>query len=66
MILNDDLAHNWLSYDLNTDDIKEVIHTEYPESCLENYAVSKYLLSPKVDSNIEAIINKVEYTELDL
>ena len=66
VILDDGLAKNWLSHDLNSEDIREVIHAEYPESCLENYAVSKDLFSPKVDSNIEAIINKVEYTELDL
>ncbi|AXP82760.1 hypothetical protein CJ739_3699 [Mariniflexile rhizosphaerae] len=64
VILNDVNTQNWLSSDLNQEDIKDIIHTVYPESKLEAYTVSKELFSPKVDSNIETIINRVDYSEL--
>lgn len=57
--------NNWLSDELKDGDIKELINTEFPESNLETYPVSKDLFSPKVDSNMESIIEKYSYPELE-
>ncbi|MFD0991149.1 SOS response-associated peptidase [Mariniflexile jejuense] len=64
VILSDDIKDNWLLPELNADDVRELVSSNYPESQLEAYTVSKDLFSPKVDSNIETIIEKVEYAEL--
>lgn len=65
VILDQDQTKNWLSNDLGQEDIKGLIHTTYPESSLKAYSVSKDLFSPKVDSNIETIVDEVKYSELD-
>ncbi len=64
IILNDDLTENWLSHDLNTDDIKDVINTNFIDDNLETYTVSKDLFSPKVDSNVESILDSTMYEGL--
>jgi putative SOS response-associated peptidase YedK len=64
VILGEEQMIHWLEEDLNQEDIKEIIQSEYPESSLEAYTVSKDLFSPKVDSNTEYIINILEYPEL--
>lgn len=65
VILNDDQIHNWLAHNLDQKDIKEMVKMEYPESKLEAYTVSKDVFSPKVDSNTEISIERVEYLELN-
>lgn len=65
VILDDESTKSWLSNDLNQEDIKEIIHIEYPEAKLDTYTVSKDLFSPKVDSNVPDIINRIEYPELN-
>lgn len=64
VILDDDVIDNWLSSELTQDDIRELVNGNYPESKLEAYSVNKDLFSPKVDSNIESIISKIDYQEL--
>ncbi|WP_166961938.1 SOS response-associated peptidase [Yeosuana marina] len=64
VILDDDVIDNWLSSELTQDEIKELVNSNYPESKLNAYTVSKDLFSPKVDSNIESIISKIDYQEL--
>lgn len=64
VILEDAQAHDWLDVNLGQGDLKDIIQSEYPESNLETYTVSKDLFSPKVDSNVETIIDKVVYPEL--
>ncbi|MGZ0016774.1 SOS response-associated peptidase [Yeosuana sp. AK3] len=64
VILGEEQMLHWLEQDLIQEDIKEIVQSEYPESSLKAYTVSKDLFSPKVDSNTESIINKVEYHEL--
>ncbi|MCK0179922.1 SOS response-associated peptidase [Flavobacteriaceae bacterium S0862] len=66
VILNENMTLNWLSPDLNEKDIKDLILEDYPESNLETYAVSKDLFSPKLDSNIEGILDKQVYPELEV
>jgi putative SOS response-associated peptidase YedK len=64
VILSADQTQNWLDPELNPDNIKEIIQMDYPESQLDAYPVSKDLFSPKVDSNAESIITKIDYPEL--
>ena len=64
LILDEELTHNWLSVDLKESDVEDILHFNFPEVELETYSVSKELFSPKVNSNAEWIINKVEYSEL--
>ncbi|RYH75530.1 SOS response-associated peptidase [Flavobacteriaceae bacterium 144Ye] len=64
VILDVDNMHNWLSVDLNENDITEILNTNYSEETLEAYPVSKDLFSPKIDSNVPSILRKVEYEEL--
>ena len=66
VIINDTELGNWLSSDLNEDDIMSIINKDYPESKLETYPVSKELFSPKTDSNVVASIQKQDYPELAL
>ncbi|SFZ89547.1 Putative SOS response-associated peptidase YedK [Flaviramulus basaltis] len=64
VILDAALTQNWLDPELKQEDIKELIHMDYPENKLEAHTVSKDLFSPKVDSNVQTIVEKVSYTEL--
>lgn len=64
VILDEDQTHNWLSQDLNQKDIKELFKTEFPESKLEAYPVDKAVFSPKLESDVESSIEKVDYPEL--
>lgn len=66
LILDENLINNWLSNDLNENDIQDIVKHEYPDSLLEAYPVSKDVFSPKVDSNHQDIITKVVYPELEL
>ena len=65
VILNNEQIHNWLANDLDQKDIKEMVKMEFPESKLQAYAVDKAVFSPKVDSNTETSIERVEYLELN-
>ncbi|WP_338357315.1 SOS response-associated peptidase [Yeosuana marina] len=64
VILDEDQAHNWLDGNLEQEGLRDIIQSEFPESHLETYTVSKDMFSPKVDSNVETIIDKVVYPEL--
>ena len=64
VILSLEDSKNWLDNTLETHQINELLTIEYPESNLETYPVSKDLFSPKVDSDVESIIENVGYNEL--
>jgi len=64
VILDQSQTKDWLSNDLEQEDIKDLIHATYPESSLEAYSISKDLFSPKIDSNKNTIIDEVKYSEL--
>lgn len=64
VILDDNCTKDWLNNDLSQNDINGIVDTKYPEAKLDAYTVSKELFSPKVDSNVETIIERVEYPEL--
>ena len=61
IILDDINAHNWLSTDLIENDIKDILKFTYPEEKLDAYSVSRDLFSPKVNSDVETIIDEVKY-----
>lgn len=64
VILSLENSKNWLNNALETNHINDLLNLEYPESQLETYPVSKELFNPKVNSDIETIIEKTEYPEL--
>ncbi|MEF3077404.1 SOS response-associated peptidase [Winogradskyella poriferorum] len=64
IILDEELTHNWLSVDLKETDVEDILHFNFPEDQLETYTVSKDLFSPKVNSNVDAILEKTRYSEL--
>ncbi|RED43685.1 putative SOS response-associated peptidase YedK [Winogradskyella eximia] len=57
-------SKQWLNDSLEISDISELIKKHYSESRIETFPVSKDLFNPKKDSNVENIINEVEYREL--
>jgi putative SOS response-associated peptidase YedK len=65
IMLDAQQGNDWLSSELKMPEIKELIHSEFPASKLEAYSVSKDLFSPSVHSNVDSIISKVEYPELN-
>ena len=65
VILEQENVNNWLSNDLNKNDISELVRAEYPESKIESYPVSKDLFSRQINSNVKTIIDKVSYEELN-
>ena len=64
VILTLEDSKNWLDDTLEINQIIELLNIDYPESKLETYPVSKDLFSPKVDSNVDSIIEKYDYSEL--
>lgn len=66
VILNQENTKDWLSGDLNEEGVKELVNLYFDENHLEAYAVSKDLFSPKVDSDVESILNPMHYEELNL
>ncbi len=65
VILNTNAIGHWLSPELSQEDIKALVNTNYPENALAAYPVSKDVFSPKVDSNVDSIIKKVAYPDLE-
>lgn len=66
VILDIENTHNWLSTDLNENDIKGILNFNYPEDSLNAYSVSKDLFSPKVNSDVETILEEVKYEEISI
>lgn len=64
VILSDSTVDDWLNSELTASDIKALIQTPFPETDLEVYTVSKDLFSPKMDSNVKSITDRVVYEEL--
>ena len=64
VLLDKELEKEWLRDDLNQTHIQELIDVEYNDDTIEAYPISKDLFSPRVDSNHEDIIQKVDYSEL--
>ncbi len=64
VLLNQELTNEWLRDDLTEKGIKELVNLNYDDSSLSFYPVSRNLYSPKVESNSDYIIDRVEYPEL--
>ena len=65
VILQKDFEQDWIKDDLNENGIKELTNLDYQEHNLSTYTVSRDLFSPKVYSDVETIIEKMEYPELE-
>ncbi|WP_274476592.1 SOS response-associated peptidase [Mangrovimonas aestuarii] len=61
VLLSQEDAHNWLSVDLNQNDITEIVNANYKDETLSAYTVSKDLFNPKIDSDINSILDEVQY-----
>ncbi|WP_163517950.1 SOS response-associated peptidase [Gelidibacter japonicus] len=66
IMMDEEQSHNWLSNDLNTDDIKDLIQSDYPAPKLEAYSVRKDLFKRNVNSNVDTITDRVDYPELSV
>lgn len=64
VILDNENVHNWLSADLNENDIKDILNFTYPEENIDTYPVSKDLFNPKINSDVEKILEGVKYEGL--
>ncbi|SDG82499.1 SOS response-associated peptidase [Psychroflexus sediminis] len=66
VILFSEQEKDWLKDDLDQDEIEGIIKTDYDEDQLEYYPVSKDLFHPKENSDVKAILDRVEYEELKI
>ena len=66
VILSSEHIDNWLSENLNEADVKELVNLNFPEEHLNAYTVSRDLFNPKIESNVETILDRVEFDELKL
>lgn len=60
------IEQDWLADNLSDTDIKELTNSKYPEQELNPYSVSKDLFSPKINSDIESILDKIEYEDISI
>lgn len=65
VILKQDTEKEWLDNSLSKDNLIEIIQQPYNDDLLDAYTVSKDVYNTKIDSNVETIINKVTYPELE-
>lgn len=66
VMLSSDQEKDWLTDDLDQEEIKAIIEKDYDEDQLEYYPVSQDLFHPKTNSDVEDIFDRVEYEELEL
>jgi len=64
VMLPKDLESSWLDPELSQADVLEHVHAPYVYDDLETYTVSKDVHNSRIDSNIETIVDRVEYPEL--
>ena len=63
-LLRKDFEKAWVGEDLSEDKIKEIISIPYEEDELDPYPVSRDLFSPRVNSDVGTITDKIKYPEL--
>ncbi len=66
ILLQQTNEQEWLTDNLNEQDITAIINNTYPEEELNPYTVSKDLFSPKINSNTPEIINRVTYQDVTI
>ncbi|MFD0931151.1 SOS response-associated peptidase [Psychroflexus salinarum] len=64
VMLSAEQEKDWLKDGLDQEEIEGIITTDYDEDQLEYYPVSKDLFHPQENSNVESILDKVEYEGL--
>ncbi|MGO1751081.1 MAG: SOS response-associated peptidase [Psychroflexus sp.] len=65
IIFNEKQISQWLNKDLEESQIQTLLQTHYDENQLKHYPVSSDLFSPKVNSDVETILDKIEYESLE-
>jgi len=66
LLLNNELSKKWLSTDLQESEIKKILVSKYDQAKLEHHPISKDLFQPKVNSDIESILDQVNYEDLSI
>lgn len=61
VLLHKDFEEDWLRGDLKENGINELINLNYSEDELSAYTISRDLFDPKVNSDIESIIDEIKY-----
>jgi putative SOS response-associated peptidase YedK len=64
VIFNEEQVSQWLNDVLDQNDIEDLLKMKYDEDQLDYYPVSTDLFSPKVNSDVIEILDRVEYEEL--
>lgn len=64
VILHKSVEKKWLSSDLQKQEMQHILQTHFNEDELEYHPVSKDLFQPKINSDVEGILNRVAYKEL--
>jgi putative SOS response-associated peptidase YedK len=65
VILQKGLEQDWLNPELNDNDVKELINNQFNDDELDSYTVSRDLFSIKVNTDVEDILNPVQYEALN-
>ncbi|PKG44070.1 SOS response-associated peptidase [Psychroflexus sp. MES1-P1E] len=66
IILNVKQADHWLDNDLKEEAIANLLKAHFDEDQLNTHAVSTDVFHPKVNSDVEEILDRVEYEELEV
>ncbi|MBZ9628841.1 SOS response-associated peptidase [Psychroflexus sp. CAK1W] len=66
VMLTAEQEKNWLSNDLNQDEVEAILNQDYDEAQLDYYPVSQDLFHPQTNSDVKTILEKVEYEELEV
>jgi len=66
VILNAEQADRWLDNDLKEEGIANLLKAHFDEDQLNLHTVSTDLFHPKVNSDVEEILDKVEYGQLEI
>lgn len=65
VILQKGLEHDWLNPELNDNEVKELISNQFNDDELDSYTVSRDLFKIKVNTDVEEILDPVQYEELN-
>ncbi len=66
VMLSSEQENEWLKDDLEEEEIKSILNQDFDEDQLEYYPVSKDLFHPKENSNVESILDRVEFEDLEV
>ena len=66
VILNAEQVNEWLDNGLKEEGIANLLKAHFDEDQLNLHTVSTDLFHPKVNSDVEEILDRVEYGELEI